>query len=507
MSTHAQHSSDNTPDSDENDHSSQHGLFPDSANHHQAATGGTIKGVSSSSQSSHDSMAALDLPPSAIGTLVERNCVRVVSGMDQTSAPMQNPNGPYKSYRKRYFLLIIFILLSMSNAFQWIEYAIIETIVTEYYGITTFWVNCTSVVYMVSYILGIMPATWLLNHYGLRYCLIFASFGNAVGAWMKCFSVAPNLFYVGMIGQTIVASSQLFILNIPPLLAATWFPSHQVISSTAYGVFGNQVGIALGFLLPPWIVPPITQIAPNTSSTTASPNTSSLATDEVPPLVDLAPTEQGLRYLFYSVAILTTVIFCLITLFFRDRPKTPPSHAAAYSQIANSKQTFSKSLSSLFKNKNFVLVLVSYGLNTGVFYAISTVLSQLITRAIGEKYLEAAGNMGFAITLAGIFGSLICGYILSWSRQFKLVTLIIYVLSLVGTILFSVGLLVKSVELLYVICIALGFFMTGYLPIGFELAAEVSYPQPEGTSAGLLNAAAQVSLKHFKSFGFIFVSL
>ena len=34
--------------------------------------------------------------------------------------------------------------------------------------------------------------------------------------------------------------------------------------------------------------------------------------------------------------------------------------------------------------------------------------------------------------------------------------------------------------------------MTGYLPIGFEFAAEVSYPNPEGTSAGLLNASAQV---------------
>lgn len=34
--------------------------------------------------------------------------------------------------------------------------------------------------------------------------------------------------------------------------------------------------------------------------------------------------------------------------------------------------------------------------------------------------------------------------------------------------------------------------MTGYLPVGFELAAELTYPEPEGTSAGLLNAGAQV---------------
>lgn len=41
--------------------------------------------------------------------------------------------------------------------------------------------------------------------------------------------------------------------------------------------------------------------------------------------------------------------------------------------------------------------------------------------------------------------------------------------------------------------------MTGYLPVGFEFAAEITYPAPEGTSSGLLNCIAQV-------FGFILTS-
>jgi FLVCR family feline leukemia virus subgroup C receptor-related protein len=35
--------------------------------------------------------------------------------------------------------------------------------------------------------------------------------------------------------------------------------------------------------------------------------------------------------------------------------------------------------------------------------------------------------------------------------------------------------------------------MTGYLPVGFELAAEVTYPASEGTACGLLNTSAQVN--------------
>lgn len=42
--------------------------------------------------------------------------------------------------------------------------------------------------------------------------------------------------------------------------------------------------------------------------------------------------------------------------------------------------------------------------------------------------------------------------------------------------------------------------MTGLLPVGFELAAELTYPEPEGTTAGLLNASSQL-------FGIVFTNI
>ena len=39
--------------------------------------------------------------------------------------------------------------------------------------------------------------------------------------------------------------------------------------------------------------------------------------------------------------------------------------------------------------------------------------------------------------------------------------------------------------------------MTGFIPVGFEFAAEITYPISEGTSSGILNASAQVGLKQF----------
>lgn len=34
--------------------------------------------------------------------------------------------------------------------------------------------------------------------------------------------------------------------------------------------------------------------------------------------------------------------------------------------------------------------------------------------------------------------------------------------------------------------------MTGYMALGFELGTELTYPEPEGTVSGFLNASAQV---------------
>ena len=36
------------------------------------------------------------------------------------------------------------------------------------------------------------------------------------------------------------------------------------------------------------------------------------------------------------------------------------------------------------------------------------------------------------------------------------------------------------------------FFMTGYLPLGFDFAAENTFPESEGTSSNFFNASAQV---------------
>jgi len=158
---------------------------------------------------------------------------------------------PVKLFKRRWFMIFLFASYSMANAYQWIHLNIIFDKVVLYYNEslpgTTYMkevaVDWLSMIYMLAYIPLIVPVTWLLDQSGLRVVAIIATFLNALGAWLKCAAVRPDLFALLMTAQTICAVAQVFILGIPARLAAVWFGPNEVSTATAIGVFGNQVCI------------------------------------------------------------------------------------------------------------------------------------------------------------------------------------------------------------------------------------------------------------------------
>ncbi|CAL8097037.1 unnamed protein product [Orchesella dallaii] len=375
----------------------------------------------------------------------------------------EDSSGPCRVYAYRWVVLALFVVYSMSNAFQWIQFSIITGIIVQFYGVSEEMVDMTSMIYMITYIPLIFPATFLLEKKGLRLAVIIGSFGTALGSWIKVFATQPDLFYVAFIGHTVVAISQTFILGIPPLLAALWFGPDQVSTATSIGVFGNQLGVAAGFLLPTLLVKNGTQ--------------ESIGKD--------------LSVMFYGTGAITGVLFFAVLLLFRDKPPTPPS-LAQLALLSSNREPYFNSIKKLVTNKGYILLLLSYGMNVGVFYAISTLLSSFIEKYFPENE-EDAGRIGLMIVVSGMVGSVISGFILDKTKKYKETTLVIYFLSFTGMIAYTFTLPYGGhIAYMYVVFSALGFFMTGYLPVGFEFAAEITYPESEGTSSGLLNASAQV---------------
>ncbi|KAJ0182813.1 hypothetical protein K1T71_002182 [Dendrolimus kikuchii] len=85
-------------------------------------------------------------------------CGSVMDGMAIDSNVRQ-----YKVYTRRWFVLAMFVIYSASNSAQWTQYTIISDIVVDYYGVDSTVVSWTSMVYMITYVPLIFPASWLLD--------------------------------------------------------------------------------------------------------------------------------------------------------------------------------------------------------------------------------------------------------------------------------------------------------------------------------------------------------
>ncbi|XP_021358047.1 feline leukemia virus subgroup C receptor-related protein 2-like isoform X1 [Mizuhopecten yessoensis] len=307
--------------------------------------------------------------------------------------------GQPRVYKRRWIMVFLFCFYSMSNAYQWIHLNIIANVIIKYYNQslpednfkreTT--VDWLSMIYMLAYIPLIFPSTFLLNKKGLRVVAICGSFLNALGACLKLACVSPDRFPVLMFAQTVCAIAQIFILGLPARIAAVWFGPNEVSTATSLGVFGNQVGVAIGFLVPPLIVK-------NSE--------------------DLDEIGAGLWAMFIGTAIVTGGLFLLVLLVFRERPHTPPSKAQMIAVENEANEHYGKSLLNLFKNRGFVILTITYGINTGCYYGISTLLNPVVLNYFpGEE--ENAGLIGLTIVLAGVAGSIVAGIWLDRTKTFK----------------------------------------------------------------------------------------
>lgn len=399
--------------------------------------------------------------------------------------------GEVRVLRRRWVMLALFSVTSMANAAHWIMYAIIADVATRYYGVSDMAINWTSIVFMAAYVPLVLPASWVIEKKGLRPAVLLGCSLMCAGSWLKVVSAAPDRFDIAFIGQTIIGVAQMFTLGLPGRLAAVWFGAKEVSFACAVGVFGNQLGIALGFLIPPAVVG-----------------------DHA----DLAAITADLKVLYYAFAIVPTVVLVLLVLFFENRPPVPPSLAQAAllkQQLHNGasangtvagqgedghgqgkgKAHYWHTIKQLMTNPSYVLLILSYGMNVGTFYAVSTLLNQIILSQFPKDKFpsatEDAGRVGLTMVLMGVLGSIAGGLVLDTWHKFKETTIVIYILAVIGMVAFTFSVGSGNMLLVYATAGFLGFCTTGYVPVGYEFGAELTYPHPESTSVGLLNAAGE----------------
>lgn len=366
----------------------------------------------------------------------------------------------------------------MEKSFQWINLSTITNKVSLYYGVDNIAVNWTSVLFMITFIPLVLPTGWLIEQIGLRKAILIGSFGITLGAIIKCFSCYPEGFWVIILGQIIVSLSEQFIFCVPARIASVWFPDHQVSLATGFGIFGNQCGIALGFLIPQALLDGLE------------------ARDEI---------GAGLERLFLWTAGVALVTLLVLLVLFDDEPKHAPG-AARLRKIHDkllereTPRTFKQEMSEfgallyeLVASKDSSLLIVAYGINVGTGYAIQTLLNQMVAGSDWPEANRVVGVAGLIVIFSGMVGALFWGHLCDITHRYLLINKLLYLGAILSMGLFGYALKATHNEaLLYFTCSILGFNLIGYTVAGLDTMVEISYPAPELVSTSVMNLSPQI---------------
>ncbi len=355
----------------------------------------------------------------------------------------------FKVYGYRWIVLVMFMLIVAATQLLWITFAAITSDSTKFFGVSDLSIGLLSMSFMIVYIVVSIPASWVIDTYGIRVgvgigAVLTAIFGLLRGIW----GANPANYTLVLVAQIGIAIGQPFVLNAVTTVAARWFPVRERATASGLGSLAMYLGIFLGLAVTPFLTNRF---------------------------------QIGGMLMIYGVTALVTALAFLI--FARERPATPP--CAPGMEV---RSLVFDGFKQMFRQKQFILLLVIFFIGLGTFNAVTTWIEDIV-RPNGFTSTQA-GTIGGLMIVGGILGALVIPTLSD--RYRKRVPFII--LALGGATLGLVGIaFASSYWLLLVSSFIMGFFLLSAGPIGFQYGAEITYPTPEGTSNGLLILMGQIS--------------
>jgi len=365
------------------------------------------------------------------------------SPLIQVSHIEDNNTKKWTLYSRRWYLLLVYCVLSCQQSVLWITFSPIASSAKQYYDTDDFMINLLLAWGAIIYVPFLFFGGWIMNQKGgLRRIILLGAVLCGIAGAIRCLTILnPTAWWslpVVSIGQILNAAVGPLVMASPSKLSASWFGEHERTAVTCIATLANQLGSAIGFVYSTYVV----------------------QWTSVPFLLLL----QG----GFSVFIMFWVVS-----YFPEKPPTPPSASASVS-VDNTTEVRSSSnfLSEMYKllfDFNFMLLALVGGYATGAFNAWSGMFD-IILGPLGYD-ATFVGWLGFSSVLAGIVGGLILGFLGNslFVRRFKLVILVLFVLSSIFFVYFSLSLpsmfsnksIIPSTELSIIVSVTLGGLFLG----------------------------------------------
>ena len=353
----------------------------------------------------------------------------------------------FKVYPYRWVVLAVFMLINLTIQIEWICFAPITGPAAQFYKVSDLQIGFFAMSFMVVYIPLSIPISWMIDSLGFRKSVGMGAVLMGVFSLLR--GVLANDYNWVLVATLGVAIAQPFLLNAISTVAAKWFPIEERATAAGLVIVASFIGVALGQELSPGLM-----------------------------------TASGIPAMLMVYGVVTALSALIFLVLAREAPPTPPCLPGQ-----ESRALVLDGLKSMLKQKDVWFLIILYLVGLGIFNGVSTWIEDIV-RPRGFS-IQQAGDFGAFLLLGGIVGAIVVPLLsdrLHKRKVFLLVGMTLAVPGLVGfTFATSYGLVVVSM-------LVLGFFLMSLAPIGYQYAAEITYPAPEGTSNGLLNLAGQASV-------------
>ncbi len=355
-------------------------------------------------------------------------------------------------YKYRWVILSVYALINAIVQLQWLTFAPIAREVRTVFDVTPFQVDFLSLIFMIVFLIVCVPASYILDTYGIRIGVGIGAVLVGVFGFLKgCF---PNDYTMVVISQIGLAIAQPFILNSVTKVAGQWFPITERAIAVGVATLAQFIGIISVMIITPLMI---------------------------------VQTDSGVYNISNILMIygqLSVVSAIILLLFLKEKPPTSPEKDGEIEKIS----AF-QGYAHIIRSRDMRLMIILFFIGLGIFNAVSTCIDQICQ--VKGLTMEQTGLVGGMMLIAGIFGAIILPALSDKLRKRKIFIIL-------GMILMTPGLIGLAVSTDYTILLIssfiFGFFLLGAgAPVGFQYCAEVSLPAPESTSQGFILLAGQIS--------------
>jgi MFS family permease len=365
----------------------------------------------------------------------------------------------------RWVILAVYMFLSVVIQIQWLAHAAVARPAQVFYqgqfnpdGL--FNIDFLAMLYMVVYIVISIPASYIIDTYGIRIGLGIGAGLTVVAGLLKGI-MADN--YTGiLIAQIGLAIAQPFILNAVTAVTVRWFPLRERGMSAGLASLAQYLGIIIAMLVTPLMI----GINP-----------------------DKPEYGSGFEHMLMIYGIITALAGILSLILIRETPPEPPGDELLV------RMSFRQGMQHILGLRDMRIVLIIFLIGLGIFNAVSS-MTDAIAGHMGVK--DSEGLIGGVMLIGGIIGAVIIPWLSDVYKKRKFFLVVCMIGMVPGIICLSLAdQLATNPDTIYAITLTgsfiLGFFVMSAGPIGFQYAAEVSYPAPESTSQGLLLLLGQMT--------------